>query len=72
VWHPPDPAPGAVAAGFLVGAGLLRIAVDAFRWYEPEVTLASVGSIAVTVNTPVSVAMLVGGAALWIAVSRRR
>jgi phosphatidylglycerol:prolipoprotein diacylglycerol transferase len=71
-WLAREPAPGAVAAGWLAGTGLVRIAVDAFRYYEPEVTLGSVGGVAVTVNTPVSLAMLVAGAALWIAVTRRR
>jgi phosphatidylglycerol:prolipoprotein diacylglycerol transferase len=71
-WLAREPAPGAVAAGWLIGAAVLRVAVDAFRWYEPEVTLATLGGVAITVNTPVSLAMLAAGALLWIAVSRRR
>ena len=71
-WLAREPAPGLVAAGWLLGTGFLRIAVDVFRWYEPEVTLATIGGVAFTVNTPVSLAMLAAGAALWIAIARRR
>ena len=58
-------AAGVVASAWLAGAGLLRLVVDAFRYYEPEVTLFTLGSFAFTVNTPVSLGMIAAGA--WLA-----
>jgi len=63
-WLARAPRPGRVAAGWLVGTGLLRLLVDAFRYYEPSVTLFPVGDVAFTVNTPVSLAMIAAGALL--------
>ena len=39
LWLARRPAAGLVAAGWLLGTGVLRVLVDAFRYYEPSVTL---------------------------------
>ncbi len=70
VWLARAPVPGAVMAGWLFGTGLLRLVVDAFRYYEPSVTLFPIGDFAFTVNTPVSLGMLVAGLAIWIVLAR--
>jgi phosphatidylglycerol:prolipoprotein diacylglycerol transferase len=71
VWLARAPVPGAVMAGWLFGTGVLRLVVDAFRYYEPSVTLFMIGDFAFTVNTPVSLGMLVAGLATWIVLARR-
>jgi phosphatidylglycerol:prolipoprotein diacylglycerol transferase len=70
LWLARAPAPGRVAAGWLIATGALRMLVDAFRYYEPSVTLFRVGEAAFTVNTPVALGMLLAGAALWVGTRR--
>lgn len=67
------PFDGAVVCAWLVLMSLSRIAVDAFRYYEPSVTLFAVGPLPFTVNSAVAVALLAAGVLgfVWLAARRQ-